>query len=89
MGFRNFGGILFIKPNFGPTETLIISLYFLFYNCPTSSLEGLSQCRVILLVGCGAPCSPRAARISGIFGYSQPPPKPDGTPFGTGGWDIF
>ena len=46
------------KPNFGPTETLIISLYFSFFNCPRRSLEGLSRCRVVLLTRSGTPWPP-------------------------------
>ena len=71
-GGRNF--VIFLKismtkPNFGPIETLIISLRFLFLNQPRRSLEGLSRCRVILLTRFNVPW----LQISEIFGTSQPP----------------
>ena len=43
------------KPHFGPIETLIILLDFLFLNSPRHSLEVLSRCRVILLTHFDAP----------------------------------
>jgi hypothetical protein len=69
MEFRDFLKILMTKSNFGPTETLIISVRFLFLNQPRRSLEGLSRCRVILLTRFDVPW----LQISEIFGTSQPP----------------
>ena len=67
--FRDFLKTSMTKSNFGPTETLIISVCFLFLNQPRGSLEGLSRCRVILLTRFNVPW----LQISEIFGTPQPP----------------